>query len=89
MLHDTDKEAEGNHICICIRSLVKKTLCEWLLALTGYFLSILNVSMLRRCVAKYWEIHERVGRKLQALSNMDEETLKKMQEQQKAIAPPS
>ena len=31
-LHETDKEAVGNHICICIRSPVKKTLgvC-WLL----------------------------------------------------------
>jgi len=36
-----------------------------------------------RCVAKYWEIHERVGRKLQSLSgSMDEETMKKLAEQQ-------
>lgn len=38
-----------------------------------------------RCVAKYWEIHERVGRKLQSLSSMDDETMKKLQEQQKAL----
>ncbi|XP_018017409.1 mitochondrial import inner membrane translocase subunit Tim10 [Hyalella azteca] len=38
-----------------------------------------------RCVAKYWEIHEQVGRKLQSLSNLDEETMKKLQEQQKSL----
>ncbi|XP_027219819.2 mitochondrial import inner membrane translocase subunit Tim10 [Penaeus vannamei] len=35
-----------------------------------------------RCVAKYWEIHERVGKKLQNMSTQDEEALKKMAAQQ-------
>jgi mitochondrial import inner membrane translocase subunit TIM10 len=34
---------------------------------------------LDRCVAKYLEIHERVGRKLTQLSMQDEEALKKLQ----------
>ena len=33
---------------------------------------------LDRCVAKYLEIHERVGRKLTQLSMADEESLKKL-----------
>ncbi|XP_045125544.1 mitochondrial import inner membrane translocase subunit Tim10-like [Portunus trituberculatus] len=35
-----------------------------------------------RCVAKYWEIHERVGKKLQKMSSQDEESLKKMMAEQ-------
>ena len=34
---------------------------------------------LDRCVAKYLEIHERVGRKLTQLSLQDEEAIKKLQ----------
>ncbi|XP_024080704.1 mitochondrial import inner membrane translocase subunit Tim10 [Cimex lectularius] len=34
---------------------------------------------LDRCVAKYLEIHERVGKKLTAMSNQDEDFLKRMQ----------
>ena len=34
---------------------------------------------LDRCVAKYLEIHERVGRKLTQLSLQDEEAVKKLQ----------
>ena len=34
-----------------------------------------------RCVAKYLEIHDRVGKKLTALSQQDEATMKKMQQQ--------
>lgn len=33
-----------------------------------------------RCVAKYLDIHERIGKKLTALSMQDEELMKKMQE---------
>ncbi|KAL7645384.1 UNVERIFIED_CONTAM: hypothetical protein RMT77_003770 [Armadillidium vulgare] len=33
-----------------------------------------------RCVAKYWEIHELVGKKLQSMSQPDEETLKKLEQ---------
>ncbi|XP_072156067.1 mitochondrial import inner membrane translocase subunit Tim10 [Bemisia tabaci] len=36
-----------------------------------------------RCVAKYLEIHERVGKKLTALSMQDEEFLKKQAEASK------
>ena len=35
-----------------------------------------------RCVAKYWEIHERVGKKLQKMSSQDEDALKKMAAEQ-------
>ncbi|XP_042220444.1 mitochondrial import inner membrane translocase subunit Tim10-like [Homarus americanus] len=35
-----------------------------------------------RCVAKYWEIHERVGKKLQKMSTQDEEALKKIAAEQ-------
>lgn len=38
-----------------------------------------------RCVAKYWEIHERVGKKLQNMSTQDEETLKKLAAEQGLI----
>jgi len=34
-----------------------------------------------RCVAKYLEIHERIGKKLTSISMQDEEAIKKMQEQ--------
>jgi len=33
-----------------------------------------------RCVAKYLDIHERIGKKLTTLSMQDEEVVKKMQE---------
>lgn len=36
---------------------------------------------LDRCVAKYLEVHDRIGRKLTSLSMADEETMKKMQSQ--------
>lgn len=35
-----------------------------------------------RCVAKYWEIHERVGKKLQTMSAQDEDALKKIAAEQ-------
>jgi len=35
-----------------------------------------------RCVAKYWDIHERVGKKLQTMSTQDEEALKKLAAEQ-------
>lgn len=35
-----------------------------------------------RCVAKYWEIHERVGKRLQSMSTQEEETMKKMAAQE-------
>jgi len=35
-----------------------------------------------RCVAKYWDIHERVGKKLQSMSVQDEEAIKKMAAEQ-------
>lgn len=38
-----------------------------------------------RCVAKYWEIHERVGKKLQKMSTQDEEALKKLAAEQGLI----
>lgn len=37
---------------------------------------------LDRCVAKYMEIHDRIGKKLTALSQKDEETMKTLQAQQ-------
>eukprot|EP00794_Sanderia_malayensis_P014184 gene14184-15662_t len=37
---------------------------------------------LDRCVAKYLEIHERVGKKLTAMSVQDEQMMQKMQQQQ-------
>ena len=36
---------------------------------------------LDRCVAKYIDIHDKIGKKLTALSMQDEETVKKMQQQ--------
>ncbi|CAB0001064.1 unnamed protein product [Nesidiocoris tenuis] len=36
-----------------------------------------------RCVAKYLEIHDRVGKKLTSLSSQDEDFMKKMQGEQK------
>lgn len=39
-----------------------------------------------RCVAKYWEIHERVGKKLQTMSTQDEEAMKKMAAAEQAVA---
>lgn len=35
-----------------------------------------------RCVAKYLDIHERIGKKLTSISMQDEEAMKKMQQQQ-------
>ncbi|XP_076368695.1 mitochondrial import inner membrane translocase subunit Tim10-like [Tachypleus tridentatus] len=37
---------------------------------------------LDRCVAKYLDIHERIGKKLTTMSMQDEELMKKLQEQQ-------
>ncbi|XP_023224629.1 mitochondrial import inner membrane translocase subunit Tim10-B-like [Centruroides sculpturatus] len=37
---------------------------------------------LDRCVAKYLEIHERIGKKLTTMSMQDDELMKKLQEQQ-------
>lgn len=37
-----------------------------------------------RCVAKYLEVHDRIGKKLTALSQQDEATMKKMQQQMQA-----
>ena len=34
-----------------------------------------------RCVAKYMEIHDRIGKKLTTMSKQDEETMKKLQTQ--------
>lgn len=36
-----------------------------------------------RCVSKYLEIHERIGKKLTAISMQDDETMKRLQEQPK------
>ena len=36
---------------------------------------------LDRCVAKYMDVHDRIGKKLTNLSMQDEETVKKMQAQ--------
>jgi len=35
-----------------------------------------------RCVAKYLDVHEKIGKKLTAISMQDEEAAKKFQEQQ-------
>lgn len=35
-----------------------------------------------RCVAKYLDVHERIGKKLTTISMADEEAMKKLQEQQ-------
>jgi import inner membrane translocase subunit TIM10 len=35
-----------------------------------------------RCVAKYLDVHEKIGKKLTTLSMQDEEMMKKLQEQQ-------
>ena len=37
-----------------------------------------------RCVAKYMDIHDRIGKKLTAMSVQDEETVKKLQAQMQA-----
>eukprot|EP00795_Rhopilema_esculentum_P015179 gene15179-6374_t len=37
---------------------------------------------LDRCVAKYLEIHERVGKKLTSMSVQDEQMIQRMQQQQ-------
>ncbi|KPM03632.1 mitochondrial import inner membrane translocase subunit Tim10-like protein [Sarcoptes scabiei] len=37
-----------------------------------------------RCVAKYLDIHDKIGKKLTSLSKIDEEAAKKLQEQQEA-----
>jgi len=37
---------------------------------------------LDRCVAKYLEIHERVGKKLTTMSMQDEQMMQKLQQQQ-------
>jgi len=37
-----------------------------------------------RCVAKFLEIHERIGKKLTSISMQDEETMKRLQEQQQS-----
>lgn len=42
-----------------------------------------------RCVAKYLDIHEKIGKKLTALSMQDEELMKKLQEQQMPNVKPS
>ena len=34
-----------------------------------------------RCVAKYLDVHDRIGKKLTAMSTQDEETMKKLQGQ--------
>ncbi|XP_003744555.1 mitochondrial import inner membrane translocase subunit Tim10 [Galendromus occidentalis] len=39
-----------------------------------------------RCVAKFLDIHERIGKKLASISMQDEEAMKKMQQQQEASA---
>ena len=36
---------------------------------------------LDRCVAKYIDIHDRIGKRLTSLSMQDEETMKKLQQQ--------
>ncbi|KAI0226751.1 Mitochondrial import inner membrane translocase subunit Tim10-B [Lamellibrachia satsuma] len=36
---------------------------------------------LDRCVAKYMDIHDRIGKKLTSISMQDEETMKKIQSQ--------
>lgn len=39
---------------------------------------------LDRCVAKYLEVHERIGKKLTMMSAQDEEAAKQLMEQQKS-----
>jgi len=39
-----------------------------------------------RCVAKYWEIHERVGKRLQTMSTQEEENVKMAAAAQQALA---
>lgn len=41
---------------------------------------------LDRCVAKFLDIHDKIGKKLTSLSMKDEELAKKMQEQQEALS---
>ena len=41
-----------------------------------------------RCVAKYLDVHERIGKKLTTMSMQDEEMVKKLQEQQPQQPPP-
>lgn len=41
-----------------------------------------------RCVAKFLDIHENIGKKLTVLSKQDEEMAKKLQEQQEAAGLP-
>lgn len=36
---------------------------------------------LDRCVAKYIDIHDKIGKKLTSMSMQDEETMKKLQQQ--------
>ncbi len=38
-----------------------------------------------RCVAKYLDVHEKIGKKLTTLSMQDEEMMKKLQEQQQHL----
>lgn len=38
-----------------------------------------------RCVAKYLDIHDKIGKQLTNLSRVDEESAKKLQEQQEAF----
>lgn len=38
---------------------------------------------LDRCIAKYFEIHETIGKKLTEASQVEDETMKKMQQQTK------
>ncbi|XP_035690479.1 mitochondrial import inner membrane translocase subunit Tim10-B-like [Branchiostoma floridae] len=40
---------------------------------------------LDRCVAKYLEIHDRLGKKLTEMSMQDQEVMKKMQQQQQQL----
>ena len=37
---------------------------------------------LDRCVSKYLEVHERIGKKLTAISMQDDETVRRLQQQQ-------
>lgn len=50
-----------------------------------YYCENFLLGYLYRCVAKYWEIHERVGKKLQKMSTQDEEALKKLAAEQGLI----
>ncbi|XP_027201961.2 translocase of inner membrane 10 [Dermatophagoides pteronyssinus] len=38
-----------------------------------------------RCVAKYLDIHDKIGKKLNSLSHMDEEAAKKLQQEQQQL----